>query len=127
MQNKGFVKVFAVLLALVCIFYLSFSFVTSHFESKAEEIAAVEGEDAAQHYLDSLANEPVYFGVWTLKECREMGIGLGVFGISSVYPIPWASKTTRGRSQAPSPPRTGLPASGGTGHFVSLYTKDPTI
>ena len=27
MQNKGFVKVFAVLLALVCIFYLSFSFV----------------------------------------------------------------------------------------------------
>jgi len=28
MQNKGFVKVFAVLLTLVCVFYLSFSFVT---------------------------------------------------------------------------------------------------
>ena len=27
MQNKGFVKVFAVLLTLVCMFYLSFSFV----------------------------------------------------------------------------------------------------
>ena len=78
MQNKGFVKVFAVLLALVCIFYLSFSFVTRHYEGKAEKIAALQGEAAGQHYLDSLTNEPVYFGVWTLKECREMGIGLGL-------------------------------------------------
>ena len=78
MQNKGFVKAFAILLALVCIFYLSFSFVTSHYESKAEEIAAVEGEQAGQHYLDSLLNEKVYFGQWTLKQCREMGIGLGL-------------------------------------------------
>ena len=78
MQNKGFVKVFAVLLALVCIFYLSFSFVTKHYEDKALVIAAAEGEEAGQQYLDSLANEPVYFGVWTLKECREMGIGLGL-------------------------------------------------
>ena len=30
MQNKGFVKVFAVLLTLACAFYLSFSFVTRH-------------------------------------------------------------------------------------------------
>ena len=28
MQNKGFVKVFAILLTLACVFYLSFSFVT---------------------------------------------------------------------------------------------------
>ena len=78
MQNKGFVKVFAVLLTLVCIFYLSFSFVTSHYENKAKEIAAVKGEAAGQHYLDSLTNQPVYLGVWSLKECREMGIGLGL-------------------------------------------------
>ena len=78
MQNKGFVKTFAVLLSLVCIFYLSFSFVTSYHENKAEKIAAVKGEAAGQHYLDSLTNEPVYFGVWSLKECREMGIGLGL-------------------------------------------------
>ena len=51
MQNKGFVKVFAVLLALVCIFYLSFSFVVKHYEGKAEKIAAVEGEAAGQHYI----------------------------------------------------------------------------
>ena len=39
MQNKGFVKVFAVLLTLVCVFYLSFSFVTRHYTNKAKEIA----------------------------------------------------------------------------------------
>ena len=78
MQNKGFVKVFAVLLALVCAFYLSFSFVTNWHESKAQEIAAAQGEEAGQHYLDSVLNEPVYMGAYTLKECREMGIGLGL-------------------------------------------------
>ena len=78
MQNKGFVKVFAVLLTLVCLFYLSFSVVTNHFEKKAEEIAQTEGQEAADRYLDSLLNNKVYCNVWTLKECREMGIGLGL-------------------------------------------------
>ena len=78
MQNKGFVKVFALLLTLVCIFYLSFSVVTSHFESKAEAIAQTEGQEASDRYLDSLLNNKVYCNVWTLKECREMGIGLGL-------------------------------------------------
>jgi len=78
MQNKGFVKVFAVLLTLVCLFYLSFSVVTNHFESKAEQLAQTEGQEAADRYLDSLLNNKVYCNVWTLKECREMGIGLGL-------------------------------------------------
>jgi len=78
MQNKGFVKFFAILLTFVCFFYLSFSVVTNHFESKAEAIAQTEGQDAADRYLDSLLNNKVYFNVWTLKECREMGIGLGL-------------------------------------------------
>lgn len=78
MQNKGFVKVFAILLMLVCLFYLSFSVVTNHFESKAETLAQTEGQDAADRYLDSLTNNKVYCNVWTLKECREMGIGLGL-------------------------------------------------
>jgi len=78
MQNKGFVKVFAVLLTLVCLFYLSFSVVTNHFESKAEAIAQTEGQNAADRYLDSLLNNKVYCNIWTLKECREMGIGLGL-------------------------------------------------
>ena len=78
MQNKGFVKVFAVLLTLVCLFYLSFSVVTNHFENKAEQLAQTEGQEAADRYLDSLLNNKVYCNVWTLKECREMGIGLGL-------------------------------------------------
>ncbi len=78
MQNKGFVKVFALLLTLVCIFYLSFSVVTSHYEGKVEEIAQAEGQEAADNYLDSLLNNKVYLNAWTLKECREMGIGLGL-------------------------------------------------
>jgi SecD/SecF fusion protein len=78
MQNKGFVKVFAVLLTLVCLFYLSFSVVTNHFEGKAEKLAETEGQAAADRYLDSLLNNKVYCNVWTLKECREMGIGLGL-------------------------------------------------
>ena len=38
MQNKGFVRVFAILLTLVCVFYLSFSFVTRHYISKANNV-----------------------------------------------------------------------------------------
>ena len=73
MQNKGFVKVFAVLLTLVCLFYLSFSFVTRHHMNKAAEDPQGEA-----HYLDSVQNEKVYLGVYSLKQCREMEIGLGL-------------------------------------------------
>lgn len=77
MQNKGFVKFFAVLLTLVCVFYLSFSFVTRHYTNKAKEIANGDAK-VEQNYLDSLANEKVWLGNWTLKQCREMEIGLGL-------------------------------------------------
>ncbi len=77
MQNKGFVRVFAILLTLVCVFYLSFSFVTRHYTNKAKEFAKGDAK-VEQDYLDSLANEKVYFGNWTLKECREMEISLGL-------------------------------------------------
>ncbi len=74
MQNKGIVKFIAVLLILVCCFYLSFSFVTRHYESKA----AAMGEQAGAEYLDSINNEKVYMGIYSLKQCREMEIGLGL-------------------------------------------------
>ncbi|EJX04994.1 bifunctional preprotein translocase subunit SecD/SecF [gut metagenome] len=77
MQNKGFVKVFALLLTLVCIFYLSFSFVTRHYTNKANELAKGD-EKVAQDYLDSLSNEKVWLWNWTLKQCREMEISLGL-------------------------------------------------
>ena len=74
MQNKGIVKFVAIVLILVCCFYLSFSFVTKHYESKA----AAMGEEAGQEYLDSIMNEKVYCGVYSFKQCREMEIGLGL-------------------------------------------------
>ena len=77
MQNKGFVRVFAILLTLVCVFYLSFSFVTRHYTNKAKEFAKGDVK-VEQDYLDSLANEKVFFGNWTLKQCREMEISLGL-------------------------------------------------
>ena len=74
MQTTGIVKFIALMLMLVCIFYLSFSFVTRHYENKA----AAMGEEAGQEYLDSIMNEKVYFGAYSYKECREMQIGLGL-------------------------------------------------
>ena len=92
MQNKGFVKVIAVLLTLICLFYLSFSVVTNRQYTKADEYAAakVQGqqfasdaerdnalEDFRNVYLDSMRSEQVY--MWkTLKECEQLQIGLGL-------------------------------------------------
>ena len=76
MQNKGFVKVIAVLLTLICLFYLSFSFVTNKYEKKAEQLTA-QGKDGAA-YLDSMRSEKVYLNWKTLKECEELQIGLGL-------------------------------------------------
>ena len=73
MQNKGFVKVFAVLLTLACAFYLSFSFVTRYQMNKA-----AEDPKGSAHYLDSIQNQKVWLGIYTLKQCREMEIGLGL-------------------------------------------------
>ena len=76
MQNKGLVRTLAVCLALVCAFYLSFSFITLHYDKKAKEYAA--GDAAKEYlYLDSIATQKVWFG-YTLKECREREINLGL-------------------------------------------------
>jgi SecD/SecF fusion protein len=76
MQNKGVVRVLAILLALVSLFYLSFSVVTGTYNKKAKEYAAGDKMKEYQ-YLDSLSGEEVYFG-YTLKECREKEINLGL-------------------------------------------------
>ena len=76
MQNKGLVITLAVCLALVSSFYLSFSFVTKYYDNKAVEYA--QGDAAKEYqYLDSIAGEKVWFG-YTLKECREKEINLGL-------------------------------------------------
>ena len=73
MQNKGFVTFITASLALICAFYLSFSFITNHYDSKAEKM----GDAAGKAYLDSMANEKVFLG-YTLKEARRQQIGLGL-------------------------------------------------
>ena len=78
MQNKGFVKAFAILLTLVCAFYLSFSVVANHYDGKYQEKMQTEGKEAADRYMDSLNTHDIYLWSWNLKECREMGIGLGL-------------------------------------------------
>ncbi len=81
MQNKGFVKVFAALLTLVCLFYLSFSMVTGYHAGKAEE----SGD--SKHYMDSMQNKNVWLGIYSLKECRELEIGLGLDLKGGMYVI----------------------------------------
>ena len=74
MQNKGIVKFVAIVLMLVCCFYLSFTFVTKYYVDKSKAM----GEEAGQEYLDSIMNEKVYCGIYSFKQCREMEMGLGL-------------------------------------------------
>ena len=85
MQNKGVIKLLAILLAIACVYQLSFSFATRRVEKKAAEYAAtypVELQDKMeQQYLDSIQNLPVYsLGIvdYTYKECQEKEINLGL-------------------------------------------------
>lgn len=76
MQNKGFIKVFTIILTAICLFYLSFTVVGRQYNKKAEQYA--KGDLALQNqYLDSLSTEKVYLN-YTLKQVREKEIGLGL-------------------------------------------------
>lgn len=76
MQNKGFIKVFATLLTLISLYYLSFTIVGQQYNKKAEKYSNGNLELKNQ-YLDSLSTEKVYMG-YTLKQIREKEIGLGL-------------------------------------------------
>ncbi len=105
MQNKGAIRLLAILFALVSLYQLSFSFFTSRVESKAEAFAnspQVQAEaqmiaertgrpessfidslrkSAEAYFLDSMANEVIYsLGVvdFTFKESKEREINLGL-------------------------------------------------
>ncbi len=76
MQNKGLVRLFAIALTLVCLFYLSFTVVTSSYNKKAKEYA--RGDKMKEFtYLDSISSKKVWLG-YTLKDCREKEINLGL-------------------------------------------------
>ena len=90
MQTKGFIRVLTYALLLICAFYLSFSFVSSHYQKKAEQkalaAAGIQSPDtsnekykaALNEYLDSLANEKVYLGYYTFQQVREKELGYGL-------------------------------------------------
>lgn len=101
MQSKGFIRVITVLLVLVCLFYLSFSFVTNSVENDAAasagKIAATEAakinkdkkseayrnaydsiyDRAYARYLKDVGQEKVYMW-YTYNQVREKQIGLGL-------------------------------------------------
>ena len=81
MQNKGLIKTFAILLALVCAYQLSFTFVSRHVENNASTYA--NGDKAKEfYYLDSISGENVYsfLGLkqYTYKDVKGLEIGLGL-------------------------------------------------
>ncbi|MBQ3961621.1 MAG: protein translocase subunit SecDF [Muribaculaceae bacterium] len=90
MQTKGFIKVIAIALVLVCAFYLSFSFVANHIEGKAQDkalaVAKLKTPDMSDStykatynsFMDSIAKEKVYLGYYTFQEVREKQLGLGL-------------------------------------------------
>ncbi len=101
MQNKGVIKLLALLLALFTVYQLSFTFVTRHYEKKAKEYAespknaelarqmANNDNDAYEYYLDSIrtAKETYYLdSLGTIKiymwqdyrKCKEQELNLGL-------------------------------------------------
>ena len=92
MQNKGLVRLFAVLFALVSIYQLSFTFVANKVEGEAEDYAynkiseqeedyVAKREAVESRYLDSLENQKVFdlgFTDFTLKEVKEKELNKGL-------------------------------------------------
>ncbi len=78
--------VIAIFLVIICVFYLSFTWKGAQIEEQGEAYATmVAGEDdttdaytsAYKHYMDSVAQEPVYLG-YTYNEVQRWGVGLGL-------------------------------------------------
>ncbi|MCM1153685.1 MAG: protein translocase subunit SecD [Muribaculum sp.] len=88
MQNKGFISTIAILLILICGFYISFSFITSHYEKEAEAYAARVSKttdvtndlykQSLKQFNDSIDKEKVWFGLYTFNQARKMEMGLGL-------------------------------------------------
>lgn len=80
MQNKGAVRLFAILLAIVCLYQLSFTIFTKNVENAAKDYAKGDTKKEAL-YLDSMNNEEVYpllVKNFTYAECKDREINLGL-------------------------------------------------
>jgi SecD/SecF fusion protein len=85
MQNKGLVIVLAVVIAALCLYYLSFTMKSMSIQKDAIEYATDAGGvvnlNKKQRYLDSVWNIPVYnlFGAkYTYKEVKDNELSLGL-------------------------------------------------
>jgi len=85
MKNKGFIIFLTILISLLCIYYLSFTFVSQNIQEQATK--ATLGQDGLtdvvekQRYLDSIWNESVYnlLGLdYTFKDIKETELNLGL-------------------------------------------------
>lgn len=85
MKNKGFIVFLTILISILCIYYLSFTYVSQQIQKQATE--ATQSTDGSanvlekQRYLDSIWNEPVYnlLGIdYTYKEIKETELNLGL-------------------------------------------------
>jgi SecD/SecF fusion protein len=108
MQNiKGAIRIFAILMALSCLFYLSFTFVTRNWEKKAHQYAVNYAKQpsivnaakarangnavteatiidsvisARERYFlnDSIAGKKIYLGLYTYESCKDKELNLGL-------------------------------------------------
>jgi SecD/SecF fusion protein len=85
MKNKGFVVFMTLLISLLCVYYLSFTFISSGVQQDATAAATDENQNVdfqvKQQYLDSVWNEPVYnlFGLeYTYQDIKETELNLGL-------------------------------------------------
>ncbi|MFN8257328.1 MAG: protein translocase subunit SecDF [Bacteroidales bacterium] len=82
MQNKGAIRLFAILLALVCLYQLSFTVVVNLEKNKAKDYVKSHPGTTESNYLDSIAGKGVYNFLWlkdfTYRECQERELSLGL-------------------------------------------------
>ncbi|WP_111706681.1 protein translocase subunit SecDF [Lutibacter citreus] len=87
MQNKGLIKLFAILFGLVSLYQLSFTWFTNGVEDKAKIYAESKSEDGKELaklervYLDSIANKPVIdlgFAKFSYNDIRDKELNLGL-------------------------------------------------
>lgn len=81
MQSKGAIRIFAILLGLICVYQLMFTYKASTVEKAAKEFAKGDKQKELA-YLDSMSSEVVYnlLGLrkYTYKEVKELELGLGL-------------------------------------------------
>jgi len=85
MQNRNFIKIVAIVFAIVCLYQLSFTWVANGVEDDAVAYAAEFNEDEREvkekFYLDSIGSEEVYDIIltsYTYAECQQREINLGL-------------------------------------------------